>query len=269
MSAFGVASPLPLLLALLAGFALGAWLRRRSGPDAERITELYEHRLQENSQNIAERDARLAVVTQEVQALRAEQQQDRRSLADTEVLVTQLRHSLAQTQALPRQLLEREQQLAQAHDDMDAMRADYAAEVAELRRRLGDADALRTQLARYEQQLRTLDARLALVQRDKDQAIAEFATRIAELEPLAQRAAEANAKAHAEAHAAATAPASTAADAPAAADAAATPGSLRELERDLARLRQRILQLESLHVVIQDRDAQILQLKRQLTELSP
>ena len=41
---------------------------------------------------------------------------------------------------------------------------------------------------------------------------------------------------------------------------------VRELERDLGRLRQRILQLESLHLVIQDRDLQIEQLKEQLTE---
>lgn len=254
MLPFGVAPPLAMLLALLAGLALGVWLRRRGARDVDQITDLYEQRLRESANTLAERDARLNAATQELASLRGEREHDRRNLADAEVLVSQLRSNVAETQALPRLLQERERQIALLQDDMDAMRTDYATEVAELRRRLGDADQLRTQLARYEQQLRTLDARLALVQRDKDQVIAECGARIAELEPLAQRAAAAPPQ---------TSPPSPQ---PQAATDEEPAGSRRELERDLARLRQRIMQLENLYTIIQDRDGEILQLKQQLTE---
>ena len=238
---------------------LGVLLQRRHKTDTEQIMELYEKQLDEARHGICERDNQLAARSQELRMLQAEFASTRRSLVSAEALAGQLRQSVAESQFLPGKIQERDIQLAQLHSDTDAMRADYASEVADLRRRLGDADAQRTQLARYQQQLHTLDARLASVQRDKEQAIVDIATRLAELEPPIQRPISA------------VAPIATPALVPALlAEPVPPPATadtpVRELERDLARLRQRILQLEGLHLVIQNRDYQIEQLKKQQME---
>lgn len=258
MFALGLVSWLSLLLVLLACVALGALLWRMRGRDSEQIVTLIESRLEEGQRMLAEKDARLGALNAELSQSLATSEQDHRRLAErvaeNDALIEKLRQGLTHDQTLQTQLQQREHKINLLHGDMDRLRADYAMEVAQLRQRLGNADALRTQLTRYQQQLHSMDARLALVQRDKDQAIAECATRIAELEGVAVDTPAAATPAPA---ADISAPASVAAE---------PPGSVRELERDLARLRQRVLQLEGLHAVIQDRDRQIAHLRQQQTE---
>lgn len=233
---------LPLLaISLAAGLIILGVTKRYRRRDTE-IENLYEHQLQESRRSLKDRDARLATHEQELQRLRAEQLSTRRNLANAELDMGKARQRLAELEPLLARVHDSESRLGLLSADLESARSAHATEIGDLRRKLTDADALRSQLAQSQQQLRTLDERLATVQRDKDQALASFSTRIAKLAqsaPLAELAPQLQARTR----------------------------RVRELENDLARLRQRIVQLESLHGEVQARDAQIADLKLQLESL--
>jgi chromosome segregation ATPase len=260
MSAPGVIPWLAVLIALLASGGLGWWLAARRGRAAQQIADLFEQQLASAQRSLDERDSRLATQAQELRTLRHESDGAQRRLAAAGVDVTAARQRAGELESLTLQLRDRDSQLQRLNADLDAIHDYYSAEIGELRRKLGDNDALRTQLARTEQQLRALDARLALVQRDKDLAIATLSTRLAELESQASasvpRAVEPEHRS--------IEPAQLSIDAE-----SATPRDqrVRELEHDTARLRQRIMQLDALHAVVQQRDQDIERLKNQIEEL--
>lgn len=243
-------------VALLGGAVIGVVLRALLGRSEKQITDLYEQQLEEIRRSVADRDARLLTVESELLKRRAELDAARRSLAsaESELESSRLRHT--ELEHLPGMLYERESQLSTLGADLELMRSSHATEVGSLRRKLGDADALRTQLARSEQQLRSLDQKLALVQRSKDEAIASLSTRLAELETLALQPPQRD-QPHAAAASTPTAP------------TAPPYARIRELEQDLARLRQRVVQLEPLIGTVQQRDEEIARLNKQISEMHP
>jgi chromosome segregation ATPase len=285
----------PSLLALLGGGAIGVVLRSLfANSSRRRLIEGHDEQVQRLQQQVSDRSARVTEVEVRSAELQRERDELKRALERLQADGSALQRQLAALEPLTTQLHERDQRLSAMDARAAEQRQALEQELLVARQQIGDAQRSRdAELKELRQQLQQAHTRAqtlaAQQQQDRSQALAEqprerdvelgrLRSKVAEMEPLARAALDWQAR-----HDIAVSKLGEAEqdrdflrrrareletrvakldDAASHRDAQLTAREVRvrELEFDLSRLRQRVLELEHLRGELQEHERRIAEL---------
>lgn len=284
----------PSLLALLGGIAIGVVLRSLiANSSRRRLIENHDEQVQRLQQQLTDRSARVTEVEVRGAELQRERDELKRAAERLESESTALRRQVAALEPLSVQLHERDQRLSALDARAAEQRQSLEQELLLARQQIGDGQQhTDTELKQLRQQLQQAHSRtqsLLAQQQDRSQALAEqprerdvdlarLRSKVAELEPLARAALDWQARhdiavnklgeaeqdrdflrrraRELETRIAKLDDGASHRDA----QLTAREARVRELEFDLARLRQRVMELEHLRGELQQHERRIAEL---------